>query len=533
VFLGGSVVAASAVIAGIELAGGSRKSPPVRVFGAAGSFAGLSTATHLSDGTAIETVAVNNWRFGPGQSAFICVLARDGSVLIGTTPFTDNPLQPTAADMELGVLQPDATDFQLIVVPSTTGHEVLPGIGTAGVGGGDVASLVQLPGSGGPSHGQVLFVSTAPYHGWPLHPYGELPSLGCLNLAKGGWSYDAAGSLTASDLAKRSSASDSQKFFPVQSGGPRSSRGMTDIVLLPRSGHAIVAQYFGAETGQSGALLAIDPTTRRVLGGWQIPPVRVFGNPVVCHPRQLSVDPTSADGDERFVVVFDTFDSNGGTVAFPLQEFSYRRGTGTIEPVSTAVRAAQDGTRMELAQFLPDGTLVVARTKSNGLSAATLVAYRKLNGKRALADRPPKYVDAVDTVWGETCPPDVVVAGTDRGGLVRSLSVDAATGNVLIAGLDGTLQTVATRARKGKDAWTVSATLDLGLKLLRTPQRYAIGLRQGTVDDRRRLLWLPCNQLTLGQLPWPVPPVALDQWVYAIPLDESAAKIPLRWPPFP
>jgi hypothetical protein len=82
-------------------------------------------------------------------------------------------------------------------------------------------------------------------------------------------------------------------------------------------------------------------------------------------------------------------------------------------------------------------------------------------------------------------------------------------------------------------AWTVSARLDLGLKLLRTPQRYAIGLRQGTVDDRRRILWLPCNQLTLGQLPWPVPPVALDQWVYAIPLDESAAKIPLRWPPFP
>ena len=472
-------------------------------------------------GVAINTVDVNNWRFGPGQSAFICVLARDGSVLIGTTPFTDNPLQPTAADMEIGVLEPDTTDFHLIIVPSSTGHDVLPGIGTAGVGGGDVANLVQPSGSSR----EALFVSTAPYHGWAINPYGELPSLGRLNRTKDGWRYEPEGSLTGAELAARSSASDARTFFPDQSGSPRSSRGMSDIVVLPRSGHLIIAQYFGSATEQSGAFVAFDPKSGRVVGGWQIPPVTVYGNPVICHPRQLSVDPTSVEGDERFVAVFDTFDNQGATVAFPLQEFSYRHASGTIEPVSTAVRAAQDGSRMELAQFLPDGTLVVARTKPDGLSAATLVAYRKSGGERSLADHPPQYVSGVDTVWGETCVPDEVVADTDRGGLVRSLSVDPANSNVLVGGLNGILATVATKARGGKKAWRVSARLDLGLKLLRTPQRYAIGIRQGTVDLRRRVLWLPCNQLTLGQLPWPVPPVALDQWVYAIALDTTAGEI--------
>ena len=459
---------------------------------------------------------MTGWRFGPGQSAFGVVVGPDGSILFTTTPFTDNPLQPTATDMEIGVLDPDATRFDLIVVHSTTGRALLPSGGSGSTGGGDVAQLAAVPGSSPP---QMLFVSTSPYHGWPVQSFGELPSVGRLKLTNGGWQFDSAGSYTASRIASQTAASVDQTFFPGQSGGPPSSRGMSDIVVMPHSGHVIISQYFGSDASQSGAFIALDPTNGRVLATWQIPSVTVFGAPVLCHPRQLAADPSSSVGDERFVAIFDTFDSFGGTVAFPIQEFSYRADSAAIQPVSTAVRAAQDGSRMEMARFLLDGTLVVARTKANGLSAATCVAYRKSDGERRLAGFPPRYVDGLDTVWGSTCPPDVDVVGTDQGGLVRSLCVDERTGDVLMAGLDGTLQTVATRVRAGRPAWRVTARQDLELQLLRTPQRYTIGIRQGAIDLKRRLLWLPCNQLTLNELPWPIPPVALDQWVYAIPLD--------------
>ncbi len=517
VLLGGAL-AAGATAAGLELLWPATKKPVVRVFGAAGSFTGLAGLSHLPSGHRVATVTVPSWRFGPGQAAFECAVAKDGSVIMGTTPFTDDQLRPTAADMEIGVLDADGPSFTSVVIPSTTGRTLLPGIGASGLGGADVSGVVALPESATP---RVLFVSTAPYHGWDAGAYGELPSIGELALSTSGWRYDPEVSWTADALAARCPAPIAATAFPSRGVGPRDNRGTTAAAVLPRSGHVIVAQYFGSDGGRSGGLLALDRDVNRVRGAWDNPAVLVFGQPVLCHPRQLAADPSSAAGDERFVVIFDTFDAAGRVVPFPIQEFSYRAETGTIRPVSTAVRAAQDGTRLELAVFLADGTLVVARTKPDGLSAATVVVYRKHRGERSLGRYPPADTGG-DLDWGRTCQPDTAIAGTDRGGLVRSLSVDPQTGRVFLAGLNGLLQTVEPPADRASGQWRAAVPVDLALDLLRTPQHYPIGIRQGAVDERRRLLWLPCNQLTLGLTPWPVTPFALDQWIFAIAIDAIA-----------
>lgn len=515
----GGLVAAGAAVAGVEIERGSGHRAGVRLFGAAGSFVGFAGRSHLPSGESVATVPVPGWRFGAGQAAFGCAVVQDGSVIVGTTPFSDNPLQPTGADMELGVLRPDAPAFRGITVPSTRGNTILPGNTGGGVGGGDVSAVVPLPGG---SPARVMFISTAPYHGWDVSSYGELPSIGQLVRTDTGWKYDDDRSRTAQDLAAESPATIADAAFPLRDGGPRDNQGTTDAIVLPRSGHVIVAQYFGSGSNESGGLLALDPRSGRVLGFWKHPSIQVFGQQVICHPRQLAADPSSKRGDERFTVVYDTFDPAGGTVPFPIQEFSYRSDTGVIQPVSTAVRAAQDGTRMELAQFLTDGTLVVARTTQDGSSAATMAVYDKSSGERSLARYPPvpSGTDGGDSAWGATCPPDMLVAGTDRGGLVRSLSVDQKTGRVLLGGLNGLVQSVHRKGSGKHRHWQTGKVVNLGLDLLRTPQRYPIGLRQGAIDDKRRLLWLPCNQLTLGVVPYPVPPFPLDQWIYAVSLDD-------------
>jgi hypothetical protein len=519
--LGGAIAVGALAALDLALDSDEVTEPEVRVFGATGSFSGLSRISRLSGGHRITTVGVPSWRFDPGQAAFGCIVAPGGSVLIGTTPFTDNQLKPTGADMQIAALESDPPRFESLVIPSTKGETILAGGLASGVGGGDVSALVSLPHTSPP---RVLFVSMAPYQGWDISTAGELPSVGQLVSSKDGWSYDARRSLTASALANAAAPSIADLAFPVLAGA-RNSRGTADVVILPHSGHAIVAQYFGHGAALSGALFALDTASGKVVAFWQLPATVVFGQTVTCHPRQLAADPSSAPGDERFVLICDTFDTSGAIVPFPLQEFSYQRQNGTITPKSTAVRAAQDGSRMEMAQFLPDGTLVVARTKPDGLIADQLAVYEKRGAERSLVQHPPALSVGqdgltADAAFGATCPPDFLVPGTDRGGLVRSFTVDPRGDGLYLGGLNGFLQTVTVIPGTGAKRFRVGAALDLRLDLLRTPQHYAIGIRQGAIDPERRILWLPCNQLTLDRQAWPVTPFPLDQWIYAISLDK-------------
>ncbi|WP_420848600.1 hypothetical protein [Protofrankia coriariae] len=496
------------------------------LFGAPGSFGDLDSFHDDAEGARIVTVDVPGWGFGPGQAAYMSTVTSDGTVFTATTPFSDNQAQPTGTGMEIAVFEPGPMRFTRLVVPSTTGRTHLPraDAGFRGVGGADVADVI-VTGSG-PDE-RVMFVSAVSYFGWDTAVYGELPALGQIRRPAPGqpWSYDPTRSWTTDQLAATALPGVAASAFPHEGRGePRWSRGPAAIARLPASGHLVIAQYFGSSTlgTDQGALLVVD-TAGRVRASWQYPEVQAFGVPVVVNPREVVTDPTSTAGDERFVLISDCRTADHQVVSFPIQEFSYSaggagQGSGTITPCSTAVRAAVDGSRMETACFDDNGTLYVARTRPDGLRAATLAVYPKIDGDRGLVTRAPATDGWPWRGWGVANPPEYFVAGTDSGGLVRSIVFDPASGAVVLAGLDGTLRAVRPSGRGRRMTFTVGQPIDIGLGRLRGPSNRYVGLRRGAVDARRRVMWLPVNQLVLDAIAWPYPPFKLDQWLMRVDL---------------
>ncbi|WP_445548739.1 hypothetical protein [Frankia sp. CiP1_Cm_nod2] len=496
------------------------------LFGAPGSFGDLDSSQDGVRDTRIVTVDVPGWGFGPGQAAYMSTVTSDGTVFTATTPFSDNQAQPTGTGMEIAAFEPGSMRFTRLVVPSSTGRTQLPRADTGfrGVGGADVADVIV---TGSAPDERVMFVSAVSYFGWDTAVYGELPALGQIRRPAPGqpWSYDPTRSWTTDQLAAAAPPEAAANAFPHEGRGePRWSRGPAAIGRLPASGHLVIAQYFGSSSlgTDQGALLVVD-TAGRVRASWQYPEVQVFGVPVVVNPREVVTDPTSTAGDERFVLISDCRTADNRVVPFPVQEFSYSaggagQGSGTITPCSTAVRAAVDGSRMETACFDDNGTLYVARTHADGLHAATLAVYPKIDGNRGLVTRTPATDGWPWRSWGVPNPPEHFVAGTDTGGLVRSIVFDPASGAVVLAGLDGTVRAVRPSGRGRRMTFTVGQPIDIGLRHLRGPSSRYIGLRRGAVDVRQRVLWLPVNQLVLDAIAWPYPPFKLDQWLMRIDL---------------
>jgi hypothetical protein len=358
-----------------------------------------------------------------------------------------------------------------------------------------------------------------PYFGWDVGTDGELPTLGQLVRPDGGdWRYDPARSYPASRLAAGLPPAVAAQAFPVTTPlAAPSPRGPASVARLPRSGHLVIAQYLGDGDLKCGALLVVD-LAGKVRAYWQYPEPRPFGLAVVVNPREVHTDPTSTPDDERVVLVSDCFDASGAVQPFTVQEFSYAASTGTIRPMSTAVRAAQDGSRMETACLDAAGTLYVARTRADGLTAAEVAVYPKIGGERGLVTRTPADGDWPVTSWGTTCQPDHLIAGSGGGGLVRSLTLDPVTGTLQLAGVDGGLVVVRPAGTGREMTFRVGPRIDLGLNRLRMGARTYVGLRRGAVDARRRLLWLPVNQLVLDAIPWPYPPFKLDQWLLRVDL---------------
>jgi hypothetical protein len=491
------------------------------IFGAPGSFGGLA------DGSGIATVDVPGWGFGPGHAAFMSAVASDGTVFLSTTPFSDDQSKLTGSDMELGVFAPGSRRFTRLVIPSTTGRTTQPAANPAykGVGGADVSDVLAAIGPDGTE--RVVFCSLMPYFGWDVSVYGHLPALGQIRRSgstgqASGWRYERGLSKTADELAASTDPYTAALAFPeVQPGGPRSPRGPASLAQLPRSGHVVIAHYFGNGSGgaDSGALSVVD-LDGRVRAFWQYPQVRPLGLQVVVNPREVVADPTSENDDERFVLISDCRGPDYAPVPFTVQEFSYSASKQAIVPVSTAVRAAQDGSRMETACFGADGTLFVARTRAGGLLADTLAVYPKLGRERGLVSRTPATGNWPVESWGATNQPDYLVAGTDRGGLVRSITYDPRSRAVVTAGLDGLVQVIRPSGEGSRMAFRTSRGVDIGLNKLRGPSTRYIGVRRGAVDVARRLLWLPVNQMVLDELTWPYPPFKLDQWLLRIGLDE-------------
>ncbi|WP_422615056.1 hypothetical protein [Frankia torreyi] len=509
------------VTAGPSVQAGSVTKLPenlLTIYGAPGSFGNFDGGQ-----TTVRVTEVPGWGFGPGQAAFNSAVSADGTVFMTTTPFSDDQSKLTGTDMEIEIFEPDIERFTRLVIPSTKGRLSLPRLDPnyRGVGGGDTSDVIVVPGPDGAQ--RVLFTSLMPYYGWNTAVDGELPSVGQLRRDQptARWVYDPQVSWTAEQLATTASPSlAAQAFPPLTPLQPRSSRGPASIARLPRSGHLVIAQYLGAGGGgtDNGALLVVD-SAGRVLAHWQYPQVRPLGIALVVNPREVVADPTSEPDDERFVLISDVRGLDYSTQPFPIQEFSYSASRGTITPCSTAVRAVQDGSRMESAVFGADGTLYVARTKSDGLHAETVAVYPKLGRERGLVTRAPATGNWPTDTWGIANQPDYLVAGTDQGGLVRSITLDPRTGAVLLAGLDGLVQVVRPAGRGARMTFRTEPPIDVGLNMLRGPSTRYVGVRRGAVDPLRRSLWLPVNQMVLDGLPWPYPPFKLDQWLMRVDLD--------------
>lgn len=514
----GLTVASVGAVAACHEPGSPPEPPPsggpplTTVFGAPGSLDGLKGYPST------DLVEVPELRFGAGQAAFMSTVASDGSVIVGTTPFSDDQARPTSNDMEIGVFAPPTRTFTRLVVPTTTGQTrtVSTDRNLRGIGGADVSDVLAVTDPGGGQ--RVLFVSALPFHGWDSRTSGQYPSVGQLVPGQDGWRYERTLSWTADELAGRAEPWTASQAYPQVPPAPRTPRGPVSIARLPRSGHVVVAQYFGdpRDGTDSGALAVLD-LDGRLKAWWQYPPTKPLGVPVVVNPREVAADPSSELDDERFVLISDCRDGDHKTQPFPIQEFSYSATAGQIVPRSGAVRAAQDGSRMETACFDAAGNLYVARTKADGLSAATMAVYPKLGSERGLVRRAPAVGDWTQT-FGVECAPDYLVSGTDRGGLVRSLTIDPATGVVLAVAVGGLLQAVRPAGSGAQMTFTVAASVDLGLGKLRESSKRYVGVRRGAVDSDRRLLWLPINQLVLDGMKWPYKPFALDQWLAQVDL---------------
>ncbi|MBL7497299.1 hypothetical protein I6A84_36485 [Frankia sp. CNm7] len=484
------------------------------IFGTPGSFGRLARSS------TIETVDVPGFGFGPGQSAFMATVASDGTVFIGTTPFSDDQMFPTAASMEAGIFHPDTRRFTQLMIPSSAGHFFVsnPDPTVRGVGGADVADVIVVP---DPVMGErVVLVSVMPYHGWDTKVHGEFPSIGQLRRDRAGdWRYEPSLSWTAAQLAALAPPTVAASAFPtIGPTSPLSGRGPASVARLPRSGHLVIAQYFGAggRGTKSGALLVVD-LEGRTRAWWQYPPTSPLGISTVVNPREVVTDPTSEPDDERFVLISDCFSGNKVAEPFPVQEFSYSASSGQITPKSAAVRAAQDKSRMESACFDMAGNLYVARTNAHGLRADAMAVYVKAGRERSLVTAAPATADWPD-YFGIECRPDYLLQETGRGGLVRSLTMDPVSGAILLTGLDGTLQVVQP-AGAGHEMTFRTSAIDTGLSQLRGPSTRYIGVRRAAVDAQRRILWLPVNQLVLDSISWPYPPFKLDQWLIRVDLD--------------
>jgi hypothetical protein len=487
----------------------SANNPVVSVYGRPNSFGQLAGKATLPGGQSVSTVSVPSWGFGPGQAAYMSAVTSDGVVVMATTPYTDNQLCPTSSDMELGVFDPSAARFSRVVVPTTAGATAVNAPGSS-YGGGDIGD-VQVVGSGGSE--RVVFVSAAPYHGWDISRFGQLPSLGALGRGAGGWSLNAGYSMTGDQLA----ATTSTVSGVISTGNGfgqtyRDARGLCEIALLPASGHVVVSQYFGPSMeDQQGGLLVFD-ASGNLKASWHYPQATYHGRSVRCLVREVESDPSGRYGDERFVIVCDTFDAvTNATVPFPVQEFSYDAGTGTITPTSAPVQCSTDGSRVETTKFGLDGTLYVARTKPDGLTADRMAVY----AKGALASAAPAGTGWATSRWGAVVTPAQFVNGTQNTGLQRSLALDPVSKAILVAGVSGVLVAV----QGGPGQARVTASVDMGLDFLADRNTHMIGIRKGAVDAARRLLWLPVPQLTTATSYPNASYPALDQWLYCFRLD--------------
>jgi hypothetical protein len=517
--LGSCTLAPGAADRRVHAAPGAASQVAAVLYGRNGRFGALGSRASLPTGQPLQTRAVPGWGFRPGQSAYFTALGADGSVIIANEPQTDNQILSTATDMVLSTFNPTTQTFRNLSVPTSSGAAAAanpqPGP-TSGLGGADISD-VQAVTSGGST--RVAFIAAVPYHGWDVQRLGTFPTFGYLTQQAGGWAVDTPSSRTADDI-RRSAPAAAQWVCPTNNAYLQpvtQCLGFAEIAVLPRSHNFVVTLYFENDAQHSSGGLAVLSPDGRLLSAYRYPEVVLpDGRHLGIHPREVDADPTSAPGDERFVVIFDTFDDRGSTLPFALQEFRVR-SNASISPVSSAVLPRTGGDiGFETAAYDGLGNLWVAETRQHTLAGGPIGVYRGTAGHRRLNAPACAATSGWVARWGTACAPDVEMSATDGRGIVRSLVEDPVTHSLLVATMSGYLVVI----KPSGPGWTARPPVNLGLDQLVDRTHRWIGPRKGVVDPARRALWLPVEQLAS---PWvcaafPCAPQALDQWLYRFDL---------------
>jgi hypothetical protein len=529
----------------------------ITVFGAPGTFRGLAGGrTTTGSGHDIETVGVPNFGFEPGASAFFAAVTDGGRVLLATVPQTDNQAAPAGQTMSVGVLDPNGPagpSFRSLRIPTTkkVSYVVTPG---SMVGGADVSDLCNVTTPDGP---RTVGISAVPYKGWDFNVFGVWPALAYLrdDPTRDGAeavTYEADESHTPDELRNERAGKEAFALHENEFGSYVNTRGLGECDVTPR-GLLVASQYFFDETagGHSGSLVAFDPrghvaaflalpdavlrseaVMRRSDGTLVALPA---GTVLALSPREVRADPhTTAADDQRFVVVYDAGAPDPERAdevvytPFALQEFRLDELAGTItatsDPIITDHDARADTTdgtylRANSTVYAPDGTLFVSRSETRGaasLIAAPMVVFRpgSLPG-RAGTPAP----------WGTLVTADAVL--DDAGATlttVRSISFDDETSSVLmVGGVDARLRAFRWNGWDEGDApgarpVTPYCDVDLGgIELANPTPGYRMQIRQGAIDTRRRLLYVPYQGLQpVGSA---TPMEYLPQYVFGVRLD--------------
>jgi hypothetical protein len=463
----------------------------VTLHGSEGTFGSFGPTT--PSGQPVGHAAVPGWDFAPGVQAARSVLAADGSVLVAGAAHNVDYSAPTADRVTVAAYRPDANAFTTVQ------------IGPVGPGAPSVADLA-------PVDAGVAFV-TRPARGAAS---GQWPAFGLLTTVEGQW-----------------------RAAPV-SGAP-SGADFNGLATLPRSRHVLVARV-GSKGEANGGLLALRLAgpdregrfTAEVTATYPYP--RIADGQVAI--REVRVDPTSRDGDERFAVGLDV---DRGEKDFPrqlVQEFRYDAAARRIAPVSAPVIPGDRngdqgiGAFFNYTSFLYDhaGNLWVSR--SDEFSGGPLAIYTAGVGRRRLAsgdcrfqpDQPLDRLRAVAggaSVWGRACPPDYDILQPRHLAAIVGLAQDPASKDIAALAFRGTVLAVRAVPSGAGLAFQVGNPVDLGRKLLPVAQDDLALHLLGPVDGAHRAWIAGMHSARTGA------GMHRDQWLYSVDLADLFDPAPV------
>jgi hypothetical protein len=431
----------------------------VNVYGRPGSFGTL--ANPAASGESLVTNPVPNFRFAPGRQNWFGSVAGDGTVVMGNLDQAGNYIFQSSADTTLSTFQPSTQMFQNVNVLTSTGQRSVVRSDGAPVGA-SISDVQALAGGNA-----VAFISPVTYENQNAATDGVWPAFGILTKVNGQWKVASGAGWTNQWTGAQLAATnptDGARACPPDDTDPTVSicRAPNEMALFPQSHDIVITQYFA---DPSAGVMVLHVTGPDASGKYTTTLKSVFSLPgrlqpdpatpsdpnsyVDLAPLSVQTDPSSAAGDERFLVNYDQYghDADGSNAQHPrvFEELSYNSTTGaiheTVAPTITGDRNTNGHFWHNIGgAYDNQGNLFVGR--GDVFAGGAIGVYAKTASGRKLGSAACPFDPNANigsytttagglTVWGETCKPDYDILQTNTM-LVYGLSVDPATNTVAV-----------------------------------------------------------------------------------------------------